>query len=126
MWVVPPCSPSSELDRLRTGAVMISSPLLVHTLRRRHSVRELGIQLPAAARIPATRVAALARFAGAAKSVRSCACYKRATWPPWRHWHIVWKSTAQDDALEVLEALLRELYGGAIKGSAHETEKIVR
>ena len=46
---------------------MVSSRSLVIALMRLHSVRELGIRLPAAARIPATRVAALARFAGAAK-----------------------------------------------------------
>jgi len=67
LLVVPAGSRSSELDRLRTGPVMISSQSLIHTLRRFHSVREFGVQLPAAARIPATRVAALARFAGAAK-----------------------------------------------------------
>ena len=37
-------------------------------LMRPQTVRELGIRLSAATRIPATRVAALARFAGAAKA----------------------------------------------------------
>jgi hypothetical protein len=37
-------------------------------LMRLQAVRELGIRLPAAARIPAMRVAALARLAGAAKA----------------------------------------------------------
>lgn len=44
----------SQLDHLRTGPVMVSGPSLA--LLRLQSVRELGITLPASARIPATRV----------------------------------------------------------------------
>jgi hypothetical protein len=47
LLVVSIGSRGSSLDRLRL-----------------HSVRELGIKLPVAARIPATRIAALARFEG--------------------------------------------------------------
>lgn len=67
LLAVPDGSRTSQLDRLRTGPVTVSSPSLVQALLRLQSVRELGITLPAAACIPATRVAALARFAGAAK-----------------------------------------------------------
>ena len=67
LLVVPAGSRTSPLDRLRTGPVMVSSRSLVLALMRLSSVRELGIRLPAAARIPATRVAALARYAGTAK-----------------------------------------------------------
>lgn len=64
LLVVPAGSRTSPLDRLRTGPVMVSSRSLVLALMRLSSVRELGIRLPAAARIPATRVAALARCQG--------------------------------------------------------------
>ncbi|MDP3138676.1 MAG: DUF4158 domain-containing protein, partial [Burkholderiaceae bacterium] len=67
LLLVPVGSRSSPLDHLRKGPVTVSSRSLIVALMRLHSVRELGIRLPAAARIPATRVAALARFAGAAK-----------------------------------------------------------
>jgi len=53
--------------RARTGPVTISSRSLVLALRRLREVRALGIQMPTATRIPATRVAALTRVAGAAK-----------------------------------------------------------
>jgi hypothetical protein len=59
-------SRKSQLDRLRTGPVMASSRSMNLALMRLQAVRELGIRLPAATRIPATRIAALARFAGAA------------------------------------------------------------
>src|SRR3546814_1482471 len=61
-------SRNSPLDRLRTGPKVASSRSMSLTLMRLQAVRELGIRLPAATRIPATRVAALARFAGAAKA----------------------------------------------------------
>lgn len=47
-------------NRLRTGPVVASSRSISLALMRLQTVRELGIQLPAATRIPATRVAALA------------------------------------------------------------------
>lgn len=115
LLVVPAGSRRSELDRLRVGPVMVSSPSLVYALRRLQAVRELGIQLPTAARIPPTRVAALARFAGAAKVsaiLRLPNARRVATLAAFAY---CLEASAQDDALEVLEALLRELYGGAIK-----------
>jgi len=115
LLAAPLGSRSSQLDRLRTGPVTVSGPSLVQALLRLHSVRELGIKLPAAARIPATRVAALARFAGAAKAsavLRLPNPRRLATLVAFVH---CLEATAQDDALEVLEALLRELFGDAIK-----------
>jgi hypothetical protein len=115
LLAVPLGSRSSQLDRLRTGPVTISGPSLVQALLRLHSVRELGIKLPATARIPATRVAALARFTGAAKAsavLRLPNPRRLATLVAFVH---CLEATAQDDALEVLEAVLRELFGDAIK-----------
>ena len=115
LLLVPVGSRSSQLDRLRKGPVMVSSRSLVVALMRLHSVRELGISLPAAARIPATRVAALARFAGAAKVsaiLRLPNPRRLATLVAFVH---CLEASAQDDVLEVLEVLLRELFGDAIK-----------
>ena len=88
---------------------------MVHALQRLRTVRELGITLPATARIPATRVAALARFAGAAKAsaiLRLPNPRRLATLVAFVHCP---EASAQDDALEVLEALLRDLFGNAVK-----------
>jgi hypothetical protein len=106
---------SSQLDCLRTGPVTSSGPSLVKALLRLRSVRELGIKLPAAARIPASRVEGLARFASAAKAsavLRLPNLRRVATLVAFVH---SLEATAQDDALEVLEVLLRELFGDAIK-----------
>jgi TnpA family transposase len=115
LLVVPSGSRKSPLDRLRTGPVMVSSASMVLSLVRLHSVRKLGIKLPVTARIPATRVAALARFAGAAKAsaiLRLPNLRRVATLAAFAH---CLEATAQDDALEVLESLLRELFGKAVK-----------
>lgn len=84
-------------------------------LMRLQSVRELGIRLPAATRIPATRVAALARFAGPAKAsaiLRLPVLRRLATLVAFVQ---CLEASAQDDALEVLEVILRELFGDAVK-----------
>lgn len=60
-------SRQSWLDKLRKGPVHVSGPALVQALQRVETIRELGISLPAAAHIPRSRLAALARFAGAVK-----------------------------------------------------------
>jgi TnpA family transposase len=115
LLVVPIGSRSSPLDRLRAGPIMVSSTSLVHALRRLQAVRELGIKLPASARIPATRVAALARFAGTAKVsavLRLPNPRRLATLVAFAH---CLEATAYDDALEVLEALLSDLFGDAVK-----------
>ena len=115
LLLVPGGSRSSPLDQLRKGPVMVSTRSLVVALMRLHSVRELGIRLPVAARIPATRVAALARFAGAAKVsaiLRLPNPRRLATLVAFVH---CLEASAQDDVLEVLEVLLRELFGDAIK-----------
>lgn len=106
---------NSPLDRLRTGPVVASSRSMSLALMRLEAVRELGIRLPAATRIPATRVAALARFAGAAKAsaiLRLPVQRRLATLIAFVH---CLEASAQDDALEVLEVLLRELFGDAVK-----------
>lgn len=79
--------------------------------------RLLGIRLPAATRIPATRAAALARFAGAAKAsaiLRLPALRRLATLVAFVY---CLEASAQDDALEVLEVILRELFGDAVKAN---------
>jgi TnpA family transposase len=115
LLAVPAGRRTSPLDRLRTGPVMVSSSSLVLALLRLQAVRALGIQLPATARIPATRVAALARFAGTAKAsaiLRLPDARRLATLVAFVH---CLEASAQDDALEVLEALLRDLFGAAVK-----------
>jgi TnpA family transposase len=112
---VPQGKRFSRLDRLRTGPVSVSTRSLVSALLRLESVRELGISLPAAMRVPPSRLASLARFAAAAKVSaigRLPAARRLATLVAFVH---CLEATAQDDALEVLEILLRELFADAAR-----------
>jgi TnpA family transposase len=123
---VPIGSRTSSFEHLRTGPVMVSSLSLVKALRRLQSVRELGIKLPTVVRIPATRIAALARFAGTAKVsaiLRLPNPRRLATLVAFVH---CLEATAQDDALEVFETLLRELFGDAIKADKKARQRTMK
>jgi TnpA family transposase len=115
LLVVPTGTRSSQLDRLRAGPLTVSGPSLVKALLRLGSVRDLGIVLPSVARIPAIRISALARFAGAAKVSAVLRLPNQRRLATLVAFVYCLEATAQDDALEVLEALLRDLFGGAIK-----------
>jgi len=108
-------SRTSSFDQIRSGPTRISGPALRGAIERLRSVRELGITLPTAARLPSSRIAALARFANRAKAQaisRMPSTTKMATLVAFVH---CLEATAQDDVLELLEILLHELFGGAEK-----------
>ena len=112
---VPDGGRSSSLVTLRTGAAMVSGPALVRALERLNAVRSLSITVPAAAAIAPTRIAALARFAEKAKVTavaRLPALRRTATLVAFVH---SLEASAQDDALEVLDRLLRDIFGAAEK-----------
>jgi TnpA family transposase len=103
----------SWFDKLRKGPVRISAPALVKALERIETIRALGIKLPAASNIPQSRLASLARFAGTAKvsAINRLPASKRmATLVAFVH---CLEATAQDDALDVLDMLLRDLFARA-------------
>jgi len=70
------------------------------------AVRKLGIQLPAVTRIPLSRVAALARSAGAAKASAILRLPVRRRLANLLAFVHCLEASAQDDGLEVLEVVL--------------------
>lgn len=107
-------SRQSWLDRLRKGPVRVSAPALVLALQRIETVRGLGIKLTGS-HVPPSRIAALARFAGTAKVsavARLPDARRIATLVAFVH---CLEASAQDDALDVLDLLLRELFTKAEK-----------
>ena len=114
LLTVPPGRRTSPLDQLRSGPVTVSGPSLVRALQRVKTVRDLGLAKPIAA-LPQSRLALLARFAASAK----VSVIKRL--PPARRWATLLafvqslEATAQDDALDVLDMLLRNLFAAAVK-----------
>jgi len=105
-------SRQSWLDRLHKGPVRVSGPALVQALLRIETVRGLGIKLPAA-HAPPSRIATLARFANTVKVSavsRLPAPRRTATLVAFVHGL---EASAQDDALDVLDILLRDLFAKA-------------
>lgn len=76
LLTVPEGSRISLLERLRSGPDRVSSRALVSSIRRLQSIRDLGIAIPAAAHVPPSRLAALARFAMKSKvsAISQAAC----------------------------------------------------
>jgi len=94
--------------------VRVSAPALVLALQRIETVRGLGIKLPGSP-VPPGRIAALARFAGTVKVsavARLPDLRRTATLAAFVH---CLEAGAQDDALDVLDQLLRELFSKAEK-----------
>lgn len=103
----------SWFDKLRKGPVRTSTPALVKALERIETVRALGITIPTASNIPQSRLASLARFAGTAKVTainRLPAARRMATLVAFVH---CLEATAQDDALDILDMILRDLFNKA-------------
>ena len=102
----------SVLDKLRKGPVRVSGPALVEALQRVEIARSISVKLPLSL-IPACRIAALARFANTAKiTAISRLPFERrmATLVAFAH-HL--EASAQDDALDVLSMVLRDLFSRA-------------
>ena len=102
----------SVFDKLRKGPVRISASSLVKTLQRVEKARAININ-PSLSNIPPRRIAALARFANTAKMAtinRLPSKRKMATLIAFAH-HL--EASAQDDALDVLSLLLRDLFSKA-------------
>lgn len=104
----------SWLDRLRKGPVRVSTSSLVQALRRIETVRGLGITVPGP-HVPPSRLAALARFASTVKVsavARLPDARRVATLVAFVH---CLEASAQDDALDILDQVLRELFTKAEK-----------
>ena len=107
LLTVPEGSRASGLERLRLSPISVSGPALVRALERLQDVRGLEIRLPATVHVAPTRLASLARFAGAAKVtsiIRLAPARRLATLVAFVY---CLEATAQDEALEAVETLVR-------------------
>lgn len=105
----------SAMDQLRSGPVMISGPAFVRALNRLAKVRALEVKVGPTAAIPPSRIAALARFANIAKVTAVNRLPDARRMATLVAFVLSLEATALDDALEVLEALLRDLFSHAEK-----------
>lgn len=118
-------SRQSWLDRLRKGPVRVSAPALVQALLRIETIRDLGIKLPNT-KVPPSRIAALARFASTVKVsavARLPDARRIATLVAFVH---SLEASAHDDALDVLDQLLRELFTKAQKENSKTRQRTLK
>ena len=110
---VPEGAAHSILESLRAGPTRRSAPELVRALERLEAIRALGIDVEATGRVPPGRVLVLARFAELAKVTaiaRLTPARRTATLAAFVR---TLEATAQDDALDLLDVLLTEIFAAA-------------
>jgi hypothetical protein len=116
----------TPLDRLRRGPTRTSSVALVAALARLDEVRALGVGGIDLAGLPASRVRVLARYASAtrAQTIARMAPERRtATLLAFAQ---ILEAEAQDDALDVLDQLLDDLFREAAKAGKQERLRTLR
>ena len=101
------------LDYLRKGPFLRSAPELVRALRRIDEVRALGIDVSVSSRIPPTRIQALARFATTAKASAIERLPDQRRLATLVAFILNLEAIAQDDALDLLDILITEIFSGA-------------
>jgi TnpA family transposase len=115
LLIVPEGKRGSLLDKLRWGPNRVSAPAFVYALKRIETVNNLGISISIVSQIPPSRLTSLARFAMVSKItaiIRLPPAKQLATLVAFMH---CLKATALDDALDVLDMLLRDLFSRAIR-----------
>jgi len=117
LLAVPDGGHQSLLDRLRKGPYRRSAPELVRALDRVEEVRRLGIDVSVAQRIPTGRLYALARFANTAKAsvIRRLPESRRIATLVAFAGNL--EAAALDDALDLLDILITELFSDAARES---------
>ena len=117
LLAVPDGGHQSLLDRLRKGPYRRSAPELVRALDRVEEIRQLGINVSVAHRIPAGRLHVLARFANTAKVsiIRRLPESRRLATLVAFAGNL--EAAALDDALDLLDILITEMFSGAVRAS---------
>jgi TnpA family transposase len=115
LLTVLPGERKSQLDRLRTGPTRRSAPELVRALSRVDDVRNLAIDVSVSARLPRSRILELARFAATAKVTAIERMGKEHRAAALVALVSTLEATAQDDALDVLDIVLIDIFSEASK-----------
>jgi hypothetical protein len=115
LLTVPDGGHQSLLDRLRNGPFRRSAPELVRVLQRLEEVRSLGIDVGVSHRIPPGRIQALARFAAKAKASAIQRLPEERRHATLVAFAVTLEATASDDALDLLDILIPEVFSEATK-----------
>lgn len=112
---VPEGSNRSWFDQMRTGPTHVSGPSLVRALERLEMIKNYGIILPPSVSIPPNRIATLSRFASRAKAKAIHRLPQKRRLATLVAFMKTLEATAQDDVLDILDALLHEIFSDAEK-----------
>jgi len=112
---VPEGSNRSWFDQMRAGPTTISGPSLVRALERLNMIRNYGVTLPPSLSIPPNRIATLSQFASRAKVTAINRLPSRRRLATLAAFMKTLEATAQDDALDILDKLLHEIFSDAAK-----------
>jgi len=123
---VPSGSRYSLLDQLRTGPTKVNATSLVQAIGRLQTIRSLGVKLPAITPVSDTRIAALARYASTAKTTALQRLPEKRKLATLVAFSCCMEATAQDDALELLEALLRDLFNEAVQADKRNRQRTIK
>ncbi|GCE12936.1 Tn3 family transposase [Tengunoibacter tsumagoiensis] len=116
----------TNLERLRRAPTRASAPVLVAALARLSEVRHLGTNTLDLANVPASRIKALAHYAVTTKAqnIANLTPDRRtATLVSLVH---TLTMTAQDDALDVLDMLMRDLLARSVRTGRKERLRTLR
>ena len=126
LLLVPDGSRRSWFDQLRAGPTRISGPSLVDALDRLDKIRSYGIELPLVSSAPQSRTAALARFASRAKVTAIARLPKLRRLATLAAFMQTLEASALDDALDILNSLLNEIFGKAFKAGQKARLRSIR
>jgi len=115
LLAVPDGGHHSLLDRLRKGPFRRSAPELVRALQRIEDIRSLGLTIAVSHRVPPSRVQTLARLAMTAKASTLQRLPENRRLATLVAFATTLEAVAIDDALELLDILITEMFSEATK-----------
>lgn len=123
---IPSGSRYSLLEQLRKGPTKVNATSLVQAIARLQAIRNLGVTLPAITPVSDTRIAALARYASTAKTTALQRLPGKRKLATLVAFSCCMEATAQDDALELLEVLLRDLFNEAVQADKRNRQRTIK
>ena len=115
LLITPDGGHQSLLDRLRKGPFRRSAPELVRALRRIDEVRALEVNIAVSSHVPPGRIQALARFATTSKASALERLPDERRLATLVAFVLTLEATAIDDALDLLDILITEIFSDATK-----------